>query len=450
MKLNNRHDILISGFYDTEFDKLHFRWMSDTSEILIINTDIVNITIDFVCNNIIPIELKIKLLDVIHVFNIPCTNSRTTIELNTLNINKILINSNYFIPCNTIPNNNDNRKLSLRMLGIYLKFENGDVKYISIDQIKTKDESEFDIFKENSILNQTNYNTKILDFTYDHINFIFNSAIFKHENKPYILTRKSKLLKFPDKFNNTLELYSLDNNYNVLNNQKLNIIDEFENEQYEDPRILNYNDYYIIGCANYVRDKVKFIHQKVLIFDKTFKHILNIHPTYDGNGKSINDNTNHQKNWTWFIYNNRLHCVYKMYPHTVVEFDWNGDVITEYKTHVNLNTYWKYGECRMGSNPILHDNMYHNFFHSSIPWKNSKRRYVMGYYTFESTPPFRITNILTQPILYGNIEDNRILSTNPLVIFPCGTIIENNNFIVSFGLNDEKTGIIEIPINNVL
>jgi predicted GH43/DUF377 family glycosyl hydrolase len=30
------------------------------------------------------------------------------------------------------------------------------------------------------------------------------------------------------------------------------------------------------------------------------------------------------------------------------------------------------------------------------------------------------------------------------VIFPCGAILEDDRFTVSFGLNDEKTGIINI------
>jgi len=99
----------------------------------------------------------------------------------------------------------------------------------------------------------------------------------------------------------------------------------------------------------------------------------------------------------------------------------------------------------MGSNPILKDGVYYNFFHSSIPWKNQKRQYIMGYYTFDSTPPFKIIEISKNPILWGNETDHRFLPNfNPIVVFPCGAIYENNKFHVSFGINDEKTGIIQI------
>jgi predicted GH43/DUF377 family glycosyl hydrolase len=69
----------------------------------------------------------------------------------------------------------------------------------------------------------------------------------------------------------------------------------------------------------------------------------------------------------------------------------------------------------------------------------------MGYYKFEVKPPFKITEISEKPILYGNEADQRLLPDNsPLVVFPCGAIEKDGKFIVSFGLNDEKTGIIKI------
>ena len=69
----------------------------------------------------------------------------------------------------------------------------------------------------------------------------------------------------------------------------------------------------------------------------------------------------------------------------------------------------------------------------------------MGHYTFEAKPPFRIIDILEDPIIWGNEKDFRYLPDfNPIVVFPCGAIYKNNNFYVSFGFNDEKTGIIKI------
>ena len=58
---------------------------------------------------------------------------------------------------------------------------------------------------------------------------------------------------------------------------------------------------------------------------------------------------------------------------------------------------------------------------------------------------FTFVHIDSEPILHGNEVDERILDDiSPLVIFPCGAIEKDGKFVVSFGLNDEKTGIIKI------
>ena len=171
-----------------------------------------------------------------------------------------------------------------------------------------------------------------------------------------------------------------------------------------------------------------------------------MHINYDGNGSFITSNTVHQKNWTWFIYEDKLMLEYRMNPHVVLEIDpVKGKVIAEHKHFQDISEEWKFGECRMGSNPILKDDgFYHGFFHSSLNWKNSKKRYFMGYYKFNAKPPFEIVKISKKPLLYGNEYDERILEDNsPLVVFPCGSVEKDDKFIVSFGFNDEKIGILK-------
>lgn len=302
----------------------------------------------------------------------------------------------------------------------------------------------FDQYPCRGIFDQQPNKCTIVNLGYTDSRFYFNSCIFNHKNEPHLMSRESIHIT-GNKFCNTLKLFRLNNDSSLKTEIPLKIQDEVTNEQYEDPRVMFYNNKYYVSCANYQYDNVKYIHQKLLVFDTDFNHIGNIHPIYDGNSGCTNENTKHQKNWTWFIYNNRLMCVYRMNPHTVVEFDFNGKALAEYKSFVNINELWHHGECRMGTNPILVGGVYHNFFHSSVPWKNSKRKYLMGRYVFEAIPPFRVLAISKDPILYGNEKDLRILPlVSPLVIFPCGAIFDNNEFKVSFGLNDEKTGIIKL------
>lgn len=302
------------------------------------------------------------------------------------------------------------------------------------------------LLKNNSIsITNQKQDVKFVNLPYNQNNFYFNSSLFNLNNNLYLMARHCNINEFQIA-NNTLKLFKFNNQNNSINELKLKIKDEVINEQYEDPRVLIHDDKIYVGCANYQSNKSKYIHQKILIFDSNFNHIDNIHPIYEGNEKDCLSNTQHQKNWTYFIHNKKMLCVYKMYPHTIVEFDLSTNLpVVEYKTYTDLTKNWKFGEPRMGSNPILKDGIYHNFFHSSLPWKNPKRQYFMGYYTFEANPPFKIINISKEPIIWGNETDFRYLPNfNPIVVFPCGAFYENNNFYVSFGFNDEKTGIIKI------
>jgi len=290
-----------------------------------------------------------------------------------------------------------------------------------------------------SILKQQK-NVSILDLKYSKKNFEFNSCIFLFNNKKYIITRHSMFINKKTTIN-SLKLYEFD----TLKLIPLDIKDEIDYEQYEDPRVLVHNNKLYVSCVTYTHDKLHLIHQKMLVFDENFNHIDNIHFEYGFNGKNRDKNIGKEKNWTFFVQDGRLMCVYKMSPHTVVEFSWTGEVISEYVSHVDIQSKWQFGLCRGGTNPIYKDGFYHCFFHSSVYWKNGKNRYVMGYYKFESHPPYTIVGLSTDPILWGNSVDEFIYpEANPPVVFPCGSILENENFIVSFGFNDEKTGIIKI------
>lgn len=315
---------------------------------------------------------------------------------------------------------------------IYKLYEYNNINSISDEDIKK-------VLPDISILSQQE-KVSIIDLNYSKKNFEFNSCIFVFKDKKYLITRQSIFINKKSTINN-LKLYE----YDTLKQITLNIKDEIDFEQYEDPRVLVYNNKIYVSCATYSHDKFHLIHQKMLVFDENFKHIDNIHFEYGFNGKSRDKNSGKEKNWTFFIQDNKLMCVYKMSPHTVVEFDWNGNVISEYISHNNIQTDWLFGLCRGGSNPVFKDGFYHAFFHSSIYWKQGKNRYVMGYYKFEPTPPYKIVNISNTPILWGNSIDEFIYpEANPPVVFPCGLILEDNNFVVSFGFNDEKTGIIKI------
>jgi len=350
------------------------------------------------------------------------------------------------------PPTNDLRKLGLYTTKIFCSnYELGQqtVDLFEKENISQEESSmlfQFENIQSEQINNeipfnkQTTADIEILPLTYNRKNQEFNSAIFDLRQSRYVITRNTKSV-FNNVFYNGLNLYE----YGTYRKLQLNIIDEVDDEQYEDPRVFTYNDRVYVSCANYIYGNISNIHQKILVFDDTFTHIDNIHVKYGLNGKSIKQNIGVEKNWTYFVHEDKLMCVYKMSPHIVIELNWAGEVITEYITHFDIKSHWKYGECRGGTNPILKDGYYHSFFHSSLPWERGRRRYFMGKYVFENKPPFRIVEISSEPILWGNTTDERILpDKNPLVVFPSGAVLQRDKFLVSFGINDEKTGLITI------
>ena len=349
------------------------------------------------------------------------------------------------------PNMKINNEKEIRTLGLYVKkIYTNDIDVNSIELLNSnnvnykqyliiKDNIETKKFIESSLYEQNN-SIKFLDLNYTRRNFEFNSSIFKVNDKKYLMTRNSQFVSQKMTLN-SLKLYE----YDTLKQINLNLKEEVDFEQFEDPRVLVHNDKIYVSCATYVHDAFHLVHQKMLVFDKDFNHIDNIHFKYGFNGINLKENTGIEKNWTFFVYNDRLMCIYKLSPHTVLEFDWNGNLLTEYITHNSFQSNWKYGIPRGGTNPIYKDGYYISFFHSHIYWGKGKRRYFMGHYKFNSVPPFDIIETSNKFILMGSEKDERMYpEENPLVVFPCGAILDDDKCLVSLGVNDEKTAIITI------
>ena len=445
MNNTNKFDIYNSNFFDIEGfhllelnDQIPFRW-SDGYFKIKPKRILKNLFINFICHGsekklIIFMENKFK--------NLKYEKSLQNGQEYTLSIPLKDITSVCFY-VNPIVKTDEKE---IRTLGLYIKkiYTNDiDVDTVELStstnyvDFNKKVITELNNLPEKSIFEQSD-NIKILDLKYSRRNFQLNSSIFEFNNKKYIIVRNSRFVTSRMTLN-WLRLYE----YDTLKEINLNLKEEIDFEQFEDPRVLVYQDKIYISCATYTHDAFHLVHQKMLIFDKDFNHIDNLHLNYGFNGNNLKECFGIEKNWTFFVYKDKLMCIYKLVPHTVLEFDWSGKLLTEYITH---NTFkWNYGPPRGGTNPIYKDGYYYSFFHSHVYWGTGKRRYFMGMYKFNPNPPFDVVEVSDIPILYGNEKDMRIYKEeNPLVVFPCGVILDDNKFVVSFGFNDEKTGIITI------
>lgn len=117
----------------------------------------------------------------------------------------------------------------------------------------------------------------------------------------------------------------------------------------------------------------------------------------------------------------------------------------------------KWGMIRGGSSARLVDGEYPGFFHSSFTDVNDTCWYVMGAYTFEAHPPFRVTAMSPHPILFKGIYDSPTVNTadlNKFVVFPGGFVIEKDEnrtlLHLACGENDSATKIITMDKNALL
>jgi predicted GH43/DUF377 family glycosyl hydrolase len=435
----------LEGFHMLEFEnQIPLRWSEGIFKI-VPKQKIKNLCLNFRSLNkerkiIVFLENKIK--NIKHEFILEKDNEYI-ITLSVQDIDRISFHIS--------PNMKINNEKEIRTLGLYVKkIYTNDIDINSIELLNSndvnythylvdKDNTNTKKYIETSLYEQ-NKSIKFLDLNYTRRNFEFNSSIFKFNDKKYLMTRNSQFVTQKMTLN-SLKLYE----YDTLKLINLNIKEEVDFEQFEDPRVLVYNDKIYVSCATYTHDAFHLVHQKMLVFDKDFNHIDNIHFKYGFNGINLKENTGIEKNWTFFVHQDKLMCIYKLSPHTVLEFDWNGNLLTEYITHNSFQSNWKYGIPRGGTNPIYKDGYYLSFFHSHIYWGNGKRRYFMGSYKFNSVPPFNIIETSNKPILWGNEKDDRIYpEENPLVVFPCGAILDDDKCLISLGVNDEKTAIITI------
>jgi predicted GH43/DUF377 family glycosyl hydrolase len=273
----------------------------------------------------------------------------------------------------------------------------------------------------------------------------FNPCLFELNKKQYLMVRHSYVSN-ENVYNSEINLFK----YPSLEKIQLNIKTESLGEQHEDAKVFVYQDKLIVPTSNYYEYKKNFFHEKLLILNHNFEHLYSIHPIYGKNGNNVRNNSGDEKNWTFFEHDGKMMFVYQMHPHTVVEMDLDGNIKTEYKTHFDVKSKWKFGEPRLSTNPIYKDGHYHSFFHSHILIRDGyfiTKVYFMGYYKFKAEPPFEIVEVKEKPILWGNdVRPRKKPLVVPYCVFPCGAILKDNTFHISVGINDEECAILEYDL----
>jgi predicted GH43/DUF377 family glycosyl hydrolase len=154
----------------------------------------------------------------------------------------------------------------------------------------------------------------------------------------------------------------------------------------------------------------------------------------------------YEKNWIWWLHDERLHLLYKANPWTVHVFENRWSECTDYKIE---GVTWPYGDIRGGTTPVQVGDLFFTFHHSSLPWKGRYRRYYAGAIAFETVPPYRPKLITQEPLLIGSQNDTWA-QRKPLVVFPCGALYLKDKWLISMGVNDLKSAWLELPHESLL
>lgn len=300
-----------------------------------------------------------------------------------------------------------------------------------------------------SVLTQTQWKCSIIDTPRESGDF-FNAGLVTVKNQDYLLARRcwtpvgSKFSK------NDICIFRLDDG-KIKDSHIFQPIVHFEGEHLEDPRILHDGWNMWLTCCNFVwnqNNRSTYTHQVLFAIDSNFKCLDRLDIPYIGNGENLAMNTRNEKNWLWFIHEGKPHLIYACEPHLVAQFSNTFKHEFDYLEQPEMD--WHFGEIRGGSPPARIGDEYWVFFHSSLPApEHNSRRYHMGAYAFEAKPPFKPTRVTKEPLLTGSRHD-RMKPKGPLVVFPCGSKLQDGTWTVSFGVNDLDCGLIEIPHNELL
>ncbi len=146
-----------------------------------------------------------------------------------------------------------------------------------------------------------------------------------------------------------------------------------------------------------------------------------------------------EKNWSPFVYEDRLCFIYSDAPRVILEADMETGICREVVV-AEANYRWNWGRMRGGTPAYFIDGQFLTFFHSvirSVPLNERGKcplNYLMGLYAFDAKPPFAIQS-LTPPL--GRVLDYQHENSRK-VVFPGGAVFEKDLVHVAWGKDDRQ------------
>lgn len=285
----------------------------------------------------------------------------------------------------------------------------------------------------------------------------YNSSITKFNDKLYYADRVVK-----KGGESSIEITQLSEDLKPITKSKLLDIPNPVDKAvcyFEDPRLFVFDEKLCCAYTNFNKTNAA-TNIGICVLDQKLKIINVIYPNYgfNHNGAILNKivtvldcgaihtvkpHSNVEKNWQFFQHGNSLLAAYSINPHVIIDVSLSNANLAKQVAKTEANIIWPYGELRGGTPPILVNDEYFSFFHSSYYDESIKKKvYVMGLYVFEAVPPFAITKISKIPLAIGDSTDPKA-PKHFAVVFPCGAIFDGTKWIVSCGINDYKSEFLE-------
>lgn len=274
----------------------------------------------------------------------------------------------------------------------------------------------------------------------------YNPSIVSYE-EGYLLSfrvnsynLKTKIQKWLDHRTSFVGVVPLDRNFRVSGRAQLVDMSRFNPDKKNSPqdvRMIRFGDSIYLLFNDYVEKKkgsqqmfiAELVREKGEFQLKEAPSLL----AYSGSDRRI------EKNWTPFIYQDKLHLVYTIQPHTILEVNPVNGVCHEVAKQAHPLS-WQFGELRGGTPAVLIGEEFVSIFHSSkkgIPSTWSKKNghvFYIGAYTFKNDSSFKVTGITSLPIASKDYYEN-----NPKkVVYPGGLLVEGDQIRCVWGKDDEQ------------
>ncbi len=249
----------------------------------------------------------------------------------------------------------------------------------------------------------------------------FNCSIFEYQGRCLLASRQGE-------FTGRIFLTELGPDFQPLATVPLDIEHPRALSGVEDPRLFSFRGR--LHCAFTGVDDAgpaRQTHQLVCRLGDDFRVEKVWLPQFAGRAQF-------EKNWQFFEHRGSLYSIYAVRPHIVLRHRRHQ---AELAAQTAAPLPWADHHLRGGAPPVRVGDEYYHFFHT-MKESGGHPEYAVGLYTFAAQPPFAICRVAPGPILCPDQYD-RPAGFDKSVAFPCGAMLHNGRWIISYGYHDSES-----------